>query len=207
MPVVGVVGYQGGVEEHIQLTRAACGKLGFSCDTVVVKRPHQLKGVDAVIIPGGESTTIAKLMERMGLMEPLREAILSGLPALGTCAGAIIMAKEVRDRVVGVTGQPVLGVMDVEVVRNYFGRQRESFELDLEVEHPLIGRRVIRGVFIRAPAIVRVWADAKPMATLKLKGGEVIAAAYERNMIATIFHPELTSNTSIHEILVSLAKR
>ncbi len=201
MVTVGILAYQGGVEEHAYMTELACRRLGASCRVVLVKRREHLEGLDAVILPGGESTTIAKLAQRTGVLTALRELVLSGLPALGTCAGAVMMAKRVRDRVVGETGQPLLAVMDIEVVRNYFGRQRDSFEVDLDLQLPT-GARRFRAVFIRAPAIVRLWGRARPMARL----GGVVVAAVEDHMIATSFHPELTGDTAVHELLVATAR-
>jgi 5'-phosphate synthase pdxT subunit len=200
---VGVLAYQGGVEEHVYMVQRACSRLGLECSVALVKKPRELTDIDAIILPGGESTTIAKLAVRLGVFGKLRELIASGLPVLGTCAGAIMLARKVRDRVVGETGQPILGLMDVEVVRNYFGRQRDSFELDLEAYHPLTGRRRVRGVFIRAPAITRLWGRAKPIATIH---GGIVAAAYQDNMVATVFHPELAGETMFHEILLAMAK-
>ncbi len=199
----GVLALQGDVEEHIYAFRRAAEELGLSVEVVQVKRPGQLGEVDALAIPGGESTTIGALARRAGLLEPLREAIRGGLPTLGTCAGAVFMAKEAVDAVVGATGQPLLGVMGISVVRNAFGRQRESFEAELELEE--LGR--LRGVFIRAPAIVKGEADVKllgPVPHPQL--GRVYTAAIQRHMVATVFHPELSS-TALHRYLLKQAKR
>ncbi len=200
---VGIVALQGGVAEHHYMVRLASDRSGIPAEPVIVKKPSALDGVDALIIPGGESTTIGVVARRVGLLERLRDAILSGLPALGTCAGAIVMAK----RVVGGSrrGQPLLSVMDVEVHRNYFGRQRESFELDINVD--FIEGGPFRGVFIRAPAFTDFWSRARPAATARINGDEIHVAAVEDAMIATSFHPELTGDTRIHEYLLRLAKR
>ncbi|MCC6021373.1 MAG: pyridoxal 5'-phosphate synthase glutaminase subunit PdxT [Thermoproteaceae archaeon] len=199
---VGVLALQGDVEEHEWAFRKAAEELGVSVRVVRVKRAAELKGLDALAIPGGESTTIGLLAARAGLLDALRDAILGGLPTLGTCAGAILMAKDVRDAAVGETRQPLLGVMDIAVVRNAFGRQRESFEIDLNLE----GVGTLRAVFIRAPAIVRVWGGARPLAVLKhAELGEIYAAAAQRHMIATAFHPEL-STPLVHRHLLALAR-
>ncbi|GAB6947689.1 hypothetical protein JCM16161A_18190 [Vulcanisaeta sp. JCM 16161] len=148
---VGILALQGDVEEHEYAIRRAAEELGINVDVIRVKRVEHLNGLGALVIPGGESTTIGSLARRNGLLDRLRESIINGLPTLGTCAGAIFMAKEVRDSVVGETGQPILGVMNIAVVRNAFGRQRDSFEMDLNIE----GLGTVRAVFIRAPAIIR----------------------------------------------------
>ena len=198
---VGVLAYQGGVYEHKFMLEKAMEKQKVSGKVVLVKKIHELKDVDGIVIPGGESTTIGKLAKRMGVLNALREYIRKGLPAFGTCAGAIMLAKNVRDRVVGVIEQPLLGVMDIEVVRNYYGRQRESFEIDLKVEK--LGDKPFRGVFIRAPAIVNVWNDTIPLAKLD----NVVVAALQKHMLATTFHPELTNDTRFHELFISIIKR
>jgi len=200
---VGIVALQGGVAEHYHMVRLAGERSGIPAEPVIVKKPGQLEGLDAIIIPGGESTTIGVVARRVGLLEPLRDALLSGTPALGTCAGAIIMAKRVTAGSKG--GQPLLGVMDVEVHRNYFGRQRESFELDLRID--FLDEKPFRGVFIRAPAFTDFWASARPAATARIDGSEVHVAAVEGGLVATSFHPELTGDTRIHEYLLRLAKR
>jgi len=198
---VGVLAYQGGVYEHKFMLEKAMEKQKVSGKVVLVKKIHELKDVDGIVIPGGESTTIGKLAKRMGVLNALREYIREGLPAFGTCAGAIMLAKNVRDRVVGVIEQPLLRVMDIEVVRNYYGRQRESFEIDLKVEK--LGDKPFRGVFIRAPAIVNVWNDTILLAKLD----NVVVAALQKHMLATTFHPELTNDTRFHELFISIIKR
>ncbi|RLG75521.1 MAG: pyridoxal 5'-phosphate synthase glutaminase subunit PdxT [Thermoprotei archaeon] len=193
---IGVLAYQGGVYEHEYMLRRAFTELGVNGDVVLVKKPNQLREIDGVIIPGGESTTIGRLAERFGVLDLLRDLIKEGLPAFGTCAGAIMMAKKVRDSVVGEVQQPVLGVMDVEIVRNYYGRQRDSFEIDLSI--PTLGEEPFRGVFIRAPAIVKLWNDAEPLA--KLEGVTVLAR--QKNMLASTFHPELSGDTRLHKLFI-----
>ncbi|MEB3816836.1 MAG: pyridoxal 5'-phosphate synthase glutaminase subunit PdxT [Desulfurococcales archaeon] len=199
---VGIVALQGGVSEHYYMVRRAGERIGLGVEPVLLKKPGDLRDIDAVIIPGGESTTIGIVAKRTGLLDELREAILGGLPVLSTCAGAIIMAKKLA----GTRGaQPILGVMDVEVHRNYFGRQRESFEVDLNID--FLSGPPFRGVFIRAPAFTDFWGDARPAAAIEYNGRRVYVAAVERAMIATSFHPELTGDTRIHEYLLSLAKK
>ncbi|MEM4138545.1 MAG: pyridoxal 5'-phosphate synthase glutaminase subunit PdxT [Sulfolobaceae archaeon] len=193
--------YQGSFEEHGLAVIRASKNLGLSIQVVPIKKPSDLKEVDGIIIPGGESTTIGILASRLGVLELLRELIISGLPVMGTCAGAIMLAKEVSDAKVGKKSQPLLGVMDMEVIRNFYGRQRESFEAFIDLSEIGLGR--VRAPFIRAPAIIRVWNDAKALAKLN----DVIVMARQKNMLATTFHPELSSSTSIHEYFLSMIKK
>lgn len=198
---VGVLALQGDVEEHVEAFGKAAAELKAAVEVVEVKKPRQLEDVKALALTGGESTTIGLLAKRMDLLEQLRRAVEGGLPVLGTCAGAVLLAREVRDAVVGETGQPTLGVMDIAVVRNAFGRQRESFELDLDIEG--FGR--IRAVFIRAPAVVKTWGRAAPLGPVGHgKSGTVYTAAAEDNILATAFHPELTT-TAFHRRILELA--
>jgi len=198
---IGIIAYQGSFEEHALAVIRASKNLGLSANVIGVKKLNDLKNIDGIIIPGGESTTIGVLAERFGILEPLRDLINSGLPTMGTCAGAIMLAKEVSDAKVGKKSQPLLGVMDMEVIRNYYGRQRESFEALIDLSD--IGLGKIRAPFIRAPAIVKVWNDARSLAKLN----EVIVMARQKNILATTFHPELSSSTSIHEYFLSMIKK
>ncbi|MEB3787980.1 MAG: pyridoxal 5'-phosphate synthase glutaminase subunit PdxT [Desulfurococcales archaeon] len=201
---IGVLGLQGGVYEHIHMLRKAFQELGYTGETVVVKKPQHLEGLDGIIIPGGESTAIGFIASRIGLLEPLREELANGLPAFGTCAGAIMLARQARDRVVGEVKQPLLASMDIEVVRNYFGRQRESFELDVEIEG-IEGK--FRGVFIRSPAIVSASNGARIISWVEDENGRIGAVAVQGATIATIFHPELTGDTRIHKLWLETLKR
>ena len=160
-----------------------------------VRLPEELASVDALIIPGGESTTIGKLMVEYGLLEPLRRRIQEGLPVFGTCAGAIVLAKDV-----GGLAQPLVGAMDLRVRRNAFGRQLQSFETDLSIA--LLGPPPLRAVFIRAPAIVGVGEGVETLA--RLEDGTIVAAR-QGNLLATAFHPELTDDTRLHRFFVDLA--
>jgi len=185
------------------MLRRAGERLGYTVETVVVKRPEHLEGLDGVVVPGGESTTIGKLMQRLGVLEPLREKLREGMPALGTCAGAILLAKRARDRVRGPLEQPLLATVDMEALRNYFGRQRESFEIDLEIEGVTSGRP-FRAVFIRAPIFSEVWGRARPVARMP-ETGEVVAVQQDATL-ALAFHPELTGDTRVHEYWLRLVK-
>jgi 5'-phosphate synthase pdxT subunit len=154
-PRIGVLALQGDVAEH----RTMLARVG--AHPVSVKRSEQLAEIDGLIIPGGESTTIGKLLRRFALLEPLRERVRAGFPVYGTCAGLILLADEIEDCA---QDQPAIGGMDVTVQRNAFGRQRESFETDLSV--PAIGKAPLHGVFIRAPLITRVGEGVEVLAVL-----------------------------------------
>ena len=195
---VGVLALQGGIVEHVHMVRKAANNMGLTVDVVEVRRPHQIKDLDAIVLPGGESTAMYRLGKRLGLAEPLKEAILEGLPTLGTCAGAALLAKQVEDKQSGKAYNPLLGVADFKVIRNYFGRQRESFEADLEIRD--LG--TFRGIFIRAPVIVPLNDNVEVLSTF---AGQPVMVR-QGNVIATAFHPELTSDTRIHEMLLELAK-
>ena len=187
---VGVIGVQGDVSEHVAAVRAAMAKGGFGGDVVAVRRREDLAACHALTIPGGESTTISKLLVRTGLHEDIVRRAGEGMPILGTCAGCILLAKEGDDQV-RQTRTVLLGLMDMAVDRNAFGRQRESFEADLAVEGL---DRPFHGVFIRAPAITRTWDDCRIAA--KLNG--VIVFARQSHLWAACFHPELSGDLRIH---------
>jgi 5'-phosphate synthase pdxT subunit len=196
---IGVVGLQGAVSEHLGAVERAFRMLQVKGEVLWVRRPDQLERIDGVIIPGGESTTIGRLMASGGLFEPIRKLGLEGTPILGTCAGLILLAKR-GDEQVRKTGQPLLGLMDISVVRNAFGRQRESFEASLRV--PKFGEEPFECVFIRAPAIERAWGDVEVLAEY---GGKIVAAQQGR-LVAMAFHPELTPDTRAHEYFLRLCQ-
>ncbi|HIP88200.1 MAG TPA: pyridoxal 5'-phosphate synthase glutaminase subunit PdxT, partial [Anaerolineales bacterium] len=173
---IGILAVQGAFVEHEQMLRR------IDIEPVEVRLPAHLEGIDGLIIPGGESTAIGRMIEKWDLLEPIRTLARSGLPVWGTCAGMILMAKEVVD---GVPGQPLLGLMDVTVRRNAFGRQVDSFETDLEV--PVLGGGPFPAVFIRAPLIERVGEGVEVLA--RLEDGTVVAVR-QGNLLATSFHPE-----------------
>lgn len=179
---LGILALQGDFREHADLA------IGMGLEPVLVRRPGELDSLDGLIIPGGESTTIGKLADRFGLVEPLREVVDGGLPTLGTCAGMIFLAN-------ATTGpeQVQLGVLDIVVERNAFGRQLESFEAELEVaglSDP------VHAVFIRAPVVEKVGADVEVLATV----GEQPVMVRRDNVVATSFHPELTGEERIHRL-------
>ncbi len=165
-------------------------------DATDVRRPEQLEEIDALIIPGGESTTIGKLAAHYGLIPPLRERVAAGMPVWGTCAGAIFIATEVPSH-----PHPLAGLMDITVERNAFGRQADSFEQDLDID--AIGATPFHAVFIRAPLIARAGPGVEILA--RLDDGTIVAAQQGR-LLATSFHPELTPDTRLHEHFLSLAR-
>jgi 5'-phosphate synthase pdxT subunit len=195
---IGVLALQGDYLEHAQLLK----ELGV--EAVYVKRSEQLREIKALIIPGGESTTIGNLISQMGLSQAIVEYAEEGNPVLGTCAGAIILAKKVIDRVVGETGQFTLGLMNVAVTRNAFGRQNESFEATVYIED--LGD--VRAAFIRAPVISDAWSPAKITGYIDHPAiGRVGVAAKQGSLIAISFHPEITGDKKMYEYLISLAKK
>ncbi|PIO06331.1 pyridoxal 5'-phosphate synthase glutaminase subunit PdxT [Candidatus Micrarchaeota archaeon CG08_land_8_20_14_0_20_59_11] len=181
MKTVGVLGLQGAVSEHVDALKRAGARGKW------VRRADDLDRVDALIIPGGESTTIGNLMETSGVFERVRRMAEQGFPIYGTCAGMILLAKEGEALA---KGQRLLGLMDAAVERNAFGRQRESFEADVKIEG--IGR--FPCAFIRAPAITRVWGKCRSLG----RYGKCTVAARQDNLFATAFHPELTEDSRVH---------
>ncbi len=190
---IGVLALQGAFIEH----KNVLTRLGVQ--VVEVRLPEHLEGLDGLIIPGGESTTMGLLAQKWNLLEPLRAFARSGRPVWGTCAGMILLAKEVVD---GVPGQPILGLMDITVRRNAFGRQVDSFEADLAV--PVLGDPPFHAVFIRAPIIERVGAGVDVLASLD--DGTAVAVQ-QGNLLATAFHPELTADARFHRYFLGLTKR
>jgi 5'-phosphate synthase pdxT subunit len=186
MTTVGVLALQGDFREHL----AVLDSLGV--DATPVKTPEALTAVDALVIPGGESTTIGKMSVRFGLIDPLRSAISDGVPVYGTCAGLIFLAASLSDG-----DQPLLGVLDVVVKRNAFGRQNDSFEAALDIaglDEPF------DAVFIRAPWVEKVGSDVEVLASV----AEHPVMVRQDNIIATSFHPELTRDTRIHRMLLDM---
>ena len=188
---VGVLGLQGDFAEHLHTLR------GIGAEAVDVRRPEQLDDLDALIIPGGESTTIGKLAERYEIIPALRERIAEGMPVWGTCAGAIFLAKDVPGH-----PHPILSAMDISVERNAFGRQLDSFEADLDVKD--LGGPPYHAVFIRAPKITTTGGDVKTIASLE--DGTVVAVR-QGNLLATSFHPELTPDDRFHRYFLSFGRK
>jgi pyridoxal 5'-phosphate synthase pdxT subunit len=190
---IGVLALQGAFIEHEQMLQ----RLGV--EAVEVRLPKDLEGCAGVIIPGGESTTIGKLAVQYNLIEPLREMARSGKPLWGTCAGLIFMAKDVQ------RNQPLLGLMDVTVQRNAFGRQVDSFEANLNIKG-VDGNKPFHAIFIRAPLIESVGDGVEVLARVEKDDQEVIVAAQQGNLLVTSFHPELSNDDRFHRYFVKMAE-
>jgi pyridoxal 5'-phosphate synthase pdxT subunit len=196
-PVIGVLGLQGDVREHLAALREQ------GAVAVVVRRPQELADVDGLVLPGGESTTMVKLAARFGLMEPLRAAVHAGLPAYGSCAGMILLADRILD---APPDQETVGGMDVTVRRNAFGRQVDSFESDLAFEGLAGGP--VHAVFIRAPWVEEAGPGVEILG--RVVGGPAdgrIVAVRQANLVATSFHPELTGDRRVHALFVDIVRR
>ena len=187
---VGVLALQGAFREHV----AAVTRLGATAREV--RQLKDIDGIDALIIPGGESTTMGKLLNEWNMLEPLRQRILNGMPVYGSCAGLILLCREIEN-----SDQPRLGVLDATVRRNAFGRQVDSFETDLSI--PEIGADPIPAVFIRAPVITGMGAGVTVLAEVK---GQAVAVR-QNNILATSFHPELTPDTRMHSYFLSFCSK
>jgi len=196
---VGVLGFQGNIEEHLRATKLAMKNKGIEGEVLIVKRPEEVDKIDALIIPGGESTVIGTLATFNGTMNRIKERAKEGLPIMGTCAGLIIMAKRSYDRVVGETKQPLLGILNVMVERNSFGRQKESFEVNLKI--PILGEKEFPAVFIRSPSIKECYEGVEVLCKL---GENYIVGVKQGNLLGFAFHPELTRDLRIHEYFLSL---
>ena len=193
---VGVLALQGDFREHIELLT------GLGAEAFEVRGPAQLARAQALVLPGGESTTVSLLLESSGLLEPLRERLAAGMPALGTCAGMILLATEIVD---GRSDQHHFGVIDISVRRNAFGRQRESFEADLDVQGL---DRPLHAVFIRAPVVERVGPEVEVLATVTMdaptgdSGAHKPVVCRQGQVIVTSFHPELAADPRLHELFL-----
>ncbi len=190
MKRIGVLALQGDFLEHIAVLKQ------LNVAATPVRLPSDLEGLDGLIIPGGESTTIARLMTEFGLLEPLRALALNGFPIYGTCAGMILLAQEATD-----LDLPSLRVMDIKVRRNAFGRQVDSFEADLSMT--ALGEPPFHAVFIRAPLIEAVGAGVEVLA--RLPDGTAVAAK-QGNLLASAFHPELTSDLRFHSYFLGMVR-
>ncbi|MER0242601.1 pyridoxal 5'-phosphate synthase glutaminase subunit PdxT [Streptomyces sp. HSW2009] len=190
-PTIGVLALQGDVREHL-IAQAAAGAVARP-----VRRPEELAEVDALVIPGGESTTMSKLAVVFGLLEPLRARVRAGMPVYGTCAGMIMLADKILD---GRDDQESVGGIDMTVRRNAFGRQNESFEAAVEMQG--VAGDPVDGVFIRAPWVESVGASVEVLAVHE---GHTVAVR-QGNVLATSFHPELTGDHRVHELFVSMVR-
>jgi len=196
-PLVGVLALQGDVREHL----ATLPELG--AEAVTVRRPEELAAVDALVVPGGESTTMAKLAARSGLLGPLRDAVAGGLPVYGSCAGMIMLADRLLD---APADQVTVGGLDVTVRRNAFGRQVDSFESQVEIDGVAGGP--VHAVFIRAPWVEQAGEGVQVLG--RVVGGPAdgrIVAVRQGNLVATSFHPELTGDRRVHALFVDIVRR
>jgi 5'-phosphate synthase pdxT subunit len=184
-PRIGVLALQGDVPEHMRAAEQA------GATAVPVRNRAALDEVDALIIPGGESTTVGKLLERYALMEPIRQRAMRGMPILGTCTGLILLAKEIEG-----SDQPRLGLLDVTVRRNAYGRQLDSFEAD--VAAPALGPTPVRAVFIRAPVITRTGPEVEVLA--EAEGHPILVR--QGGLIGAAFHPEMSGEERVHRLLI-----
>jgi len=186
---IGVLAVQGAFIEHVRTFRS------IGVETVEVRLPEHLDGVSGLVLPGGESTAQRRLIDRWGLRTPIERLAESGAPIFGTCAGMILLSREISGG-----EEPVFPLLDVSVERNAFGRQLDSFEADVDV--PVLGAQPVHGVFIRAPIVHRAGPDVDVLA--RLEDGRIVAVR-QRNVIATAFHPELAGETRFHRLVATMA--
>ena len=189
MTRIGVLAVQGAFAEHVRALRA------IGADAVEVRLPRDLEGITGLVLPGGESTAMRHLVDRWGLRDPIMELGRAGTPIFGTCAGMILLARDIADG-----DEPVFPLLDVRVRRNAFGRQLDSFETDVRV--PVLGDQTVHGVFIRAPIVEHTGPGVDVLA--RLDDGRIVAVR-EKNVIATAFHPELAGDTRFHRLLATMA--
>ncbi len=198
---IGVLSIQGDVSENVSSTQDALKEFGEKGAVSTVKTPEQIAKVDGLIIPGGESTVIGQLSLVNGSLKKIKEKIEEGMPVLGICAGLILLSKDAKDRVVGEIDQPLLDLLDVQVERNSFGRQKDSFETEIAMDSINIPK--FNGIFIRAPSIIEIGEKVEIIS----KFNEKIVAVKQDNMLGTAFHPELSSDISIHRYFVNMIKQ
>jgi pyridoxal 5'-phosphate synthase pdxT subunit len=196
-PRIGVLALQGDVREHVRMLAES------GAEPSLVRRPEELERVDGIVIPGGESTTIGRLLDVFDLLEPLRKAVGEGMPAYGSCAGMILLGTSVLD---GRPDQPLLGVIEMTVRRNAFGRQVDSFEADLDFVDISHEGGPLHAVFIRAPAAEGVGDDVEVLASVRHAGVHRPVAVRSGPHLATAFHPELTPDRRVHDLFVSMVK-
>jgi pyridoxal 5'-phosphate synthase pdxT subunit len=189
---IGVLAMQGAFIEHVKALRS------LGVETVEVRMPEELEALNGFIIPGGESTTIGKMLARFDLLEPIKDKGKKGFPIFGTCAGTVLLSREIKG---GEKNQPVLGLLDLVTCRNAYGRQIESFEADLDV--PVLGKSKFHGVFIRAPIIESIRNNVQVLSEF---GGKMVAVR-EGNILATSFHPELTDDPRFHQYFLEMVNQ
>ncbi len=199
---IGVLAVQGDVLEHVNMMNEVLEKKGIKSKTILVRKPEQIEQLDGLIIPGGESTVMSRLVSEMRfdnkLVNTIREKVKNGMAILGTCAGTIMLSKTSKDHVVKDFSQVILELMDIDVIRNKYGRQQVSFELPITIEG--FGKQPFPGVFIRAPVITSVGKNVDILA----RNSEEIFAAKQGKLLAATFHPELTDDMRFHEYFFNL---
>ena len=194
---IGILGIQGDIEENILSTEEALKNQNLQGTVESVRYSESIEELDGLILPGGESTVIGSLLSIHGkVFQTIEKRITEGMPVLGTCAGLIMLSKRAYDKVVGETKQKLFGVLDVVIERNAFGRQHESFEVDLEI--PVLGKEPFRGIFIRSPIVNNVGESV----TILTKLNDKIVAVKQNNIIGTSFHPELSADRRLHELFI-----
>lgn len=196
--IIGVLALQGAVSEHIEALEKAMERIKIKREVIKVRKRDDLEGISGLIIPGGESTTINRLMLKTKIQEKIKEMAQNGLPIMATCAGAILLAEE-GDEQVKETGTILLGLLEMKVLRNAYGRQVNSFEADVKI--PDIGEKPFKAVFIRAPVIEKVWGKTLVWARYKKE----IIGVKKGNILALTFHPELTNDLRIHQYFIEIA--
>ena len=196
--LIGVLALQGDVEENIKAATDALTEMNQKGKVISVRYPDEIMKIDGLIIPGGESTVMGLLIAmKNGLLDSINKVLENRLPIMGTCAGMIVLAKQSYDRVVGNKKQLLLGALDIEIERNSFGRQYDSFESNLEISG--IGND-FKGIFIRAPSVI----SAGPQVQILSKFDGKIVAVQQENIIGTSFHPELSGDNRMHKLFVGL---
>lgn len=196
--LIGVLALQGDVEENIKATTDALGEMNLKGKVISVRYPDEILKVDGLIIPGGESTVMGLLLSiKNGLLDSITKVLQNRLPIMGTCAGMIVLAKKSYDKVVGNKKQLLLGALDIEIERNSFGRQYDSFESTLEISG--IGND-FKGIFIRAPTVISTGSRVQVLSKFDGK----IVAVQQENIIGTSFHPELSGDNRMHRLFIEL---
>jgi 5'-phosphate synthase pdxT subunit len=196
---IGVLGFQGDIEENVAATNQALREMDIVDGNVeLVRYPEEIEKIDGIIMPGGESTVQSTLAAIQRSLPVIKKRISEGMPVLGTCAGMIMLSRRAFDRVVGDTKQKLIGNLDIVIERNAFGRQNDSFEADLAID--MLGKEAFKGVFIRAPAVSEVGKDVEVIAKLNNK----VVAVKQKNIIGTAFHPELSGDSRMHRHLVKM---
>lgn len=196
---IGVLGFQGDIEENVAATRQAMREMEIDGSVKLVRYPEEFEEIDALVMPGGESTVQSTLAAIQQSLPVIKKKIGDGMPVLGTCAGMIMLSKRAFDRVVGDTKQKLMGSLDIVIERNAFGRQSDSFETDIAI--PAFGNDPIKGIFIRAPAVSEVGSDVEVVA----KFNDRVVAVRQGNIIGTAFHPELSGDNRIHKHILKMA--